>query len=245
MSSSITIYPYNILELGTLTVTGTPDTGYPEARLHDRSKNLYWFDTVTEAKAFEVDQGAADNLAVDFLAIEGHNFSGEDMQWQYSATGAWAGEEVDAVTDWTQGDNLQIIKTLTAQTKRYWRVTLTSMADPRCGEIFIGGGYEFDIQTNPSGSRISNVQWNRTIGGDERGTKFGDLRRSRSYSLFLSAADLATLKTAIDYTDHMSKPVYIRDHFDEYFLCRFTADIDESFDNKTHTHVNIDIVEIL
>ena len=128
---SITLYTRNILETGTVTVTGTPDTGYPESRLYDRCISLYWLDTVTEAKNFVVDQGASGNLAVDFLAIEKHNFNGEDMQWQWS-TDNFAADINDAVTDWTQGDNNQIIKTLGSDlTKRYWRVTVTSMANPQ------------------------------------------------------------------------------------------------------------------
>lgn len=245
MSSDITIYPYNILEDAVVSVTGTADTGYPESRLYDRGIQLYWKDTITGAVDFEADQSAA-ALAVDFLAIEGHNFDGEDLQWQYSATGAWAGEEVDAVTDWTQSGNSQIIKTMVAsQTKDYWRVTLTSMTNPRCAEIWMGLGYTFDVMVNPSGVRESNTQWNRTIGGDERGTKFGDLKRRRSYTLFLSAANLTSFRAALDYTDHFSKPFYIRDHEDDYYLCRLIGDPPEDFDNPTHTHVGLSIVEVL
>lgn len=245
MSSDITIYPYNILETGTVAVTGDPDAGYPEARLYDRSTNLYWKDTVTEAKVFAVDQSAS-ALAVDLLVIEGHNFDTEDMQWQYSTTGAYAGEEVDAVTDWAQSGNAQIIKTLgTAQTKSYWRVTLSSMANPRATELWMGFGYKFDVMINPSGGRTSNTQWNRTVGGNERGTKFGELRKFRNYTVFLSAVNLASLRACLDYTDAFSKPFYIRDHEDGYYLARLLSDPTESFDNPTHTHVDLSFVEVI
>ena len=41
---TIKFYPYNILEFGTVTVTGDPDSGYPESRLYDRAISLYWKD---------------------------------------------------------------------------------------------------------------------------------------------------------------------------------------------------------
>lgn len=246
MDSYITIYPDNILEDGTVTVTGTADTGYPESRLYDRAISLFWQDTVTEAKTFVVDYGAA--VAVDFLSIEKHNFDGADMQWQYSETGAWSGEEVDAATDWTQSGNTQIIKTMAAsQSKQYWRVTLSSMANPRCSEIYMSLGYDFNIKANPgpAGSRISNVQWNRTVGGSERSIKFGDRRRRRSYQIHLSSADLTIWRTVLDFLGEMEKPFYIKDHEGDYFLCHFAGDPDEMFYSAPRTMINFDIIEVL
>ena len=74
--SNITLYTRNIFETGTVTVTGTPDTGYPESRLHDRCISLYWKDTIIGGKNFLVDQGAAGNVSVNFLVIDKHNFNG-------------------------------------------------------------------------------------------------------------------------------------------------------------------------
>ena len=84
MADKITLYTRNILETGAVTVTGTPDTGFPVSRLYDRSIDFYWKDTVTEAKDFKIDQGASGNLAVDALIIDKHNFNGIDLKLQYS-----------------------------------------------------------------------------------------------------------------------------------------------------------------
>ena len=251
MSGSITLYTRNILESGTVTVTGDPDAGYPESRLHDRHISLYWKFTGTQATNFVIDQGASGNVAVDFLAIESHNFNLEDIQWQYSTTGAWAGEEVDAVTDWTQDGNGQIIKVMVAaQTKRYWRITLTSMVNPQCSEIFMSYGQEFDIMQSPGPDAHfeSNVSWRRTQGGLERSTKFGDARKVRRYNLFLeNAGDLLTLRTAIDDLDEFSKPFYLKDHEGYYWLARFTGapEVPEKWDHKTHSHIDIELIEML
>ena len=120
-NSKIKLFTRNILETGTFTVTGNPDSGYPEARLHDREISLYWKDASESLVNFVVDQGASP-LAVDALIISGHNFSGSDIAWQ------WSDDNVtwyDAVDVWMQSDNLQIVKILTtALTKRYWRILL-------------------------------------------------------------------------------------------------------------------------
>lgn len=243
MGTSITIYPQNILEDGTTTVTGTADTGYPEGRLYDRSIDLYWKDTVTEAKDYHVDYGAA--VEVDALFIDKHNFNGEDMEFQWSANDV---DWTDAVTDWTQGDNLQIAEVMTASaSKRYWQVTVTSMANPKCSEIYITLGYEFPIQQNPAPSQVDrpNVQWNRTVGGLERSTKFGVKRRVRDYNLLLSASEQASFETAMDFLDDYSKPFYVKDHDGAYFLCRLTETPVYDFGHKTHAYIPFDIIEVL
>lgn len=247
MGDQITLYTRNILETGTVTVTGTPDTGYPESRLYDRAQSLFWKDTVTEAKNFVVDQGATGALAVDFLAIPKHNFSGEDMQWQWS-TDNFAADTNDAVTDWTQTDNEQIIKTLgSALTKRYWRGTVTNMANPRCSEIFMSYGYTFDILARPGAKaqKVSNVRWTRTVGGIDRSTKLGNRRRQRAYPIFISAASLSNLRAALDDLDEMSTPFYICDHEGDYWMCKFQDDPLENWDNRTHKHIALNVIETL
>ena len=245
--SSITLYTYNILEDGTVTVTGDPDTGFPEARLYDRAISLYWKDTVVEAKNFKVDQGASGNVAVDFLAIPKHNFSGIAMQWQYS-TDDFVADINDAVTDWTQGDNEQIVKVMgTPQTKRYFRVTLASMTNPKCSEIFMGLGREFEVKASPSpiGTERANVQWNRTVGALERSTKFGEERQIWEYSMFLSASDLSSFRTAMADLDGYCKPFYMKDHEGNYWMVRLVDIPEWDFAHKTHTRVVIRVLQML
>lgn len=245
--SKIALYTRNILETGTVIVTGDPDDGFPESRLYDRTISLFWKDTVTEAKNFVVDQGATGNLAVDFLAVHRHNFSGANMQWQYSNDN-FAADEHDAVTDWNQSDNSQIIKALSSPvTQRYWRVTLSSMANPKCGEIYMSCAREFEATLDaPKLKRISNVHWNRSIGGLERSTKMGDVRRARSYSLFLVSTDLDEFRAAMAELDEYSKPFYLKDHDGNYFLVRITDDIVENYDHAAQrTRIQFNTIEEL
>lgn len=248
MASSITLYTRNILETGAVTVTGTPDTGFPESRLYDRAISLYWKDTVTEAKNFVADQGASDNLAVDFLAIPKHNFNGKDMQWQWS-TDDFSGSIEDAVGDWNQGDNLQIIKTLgSALTKQYWRVTLASIENPLCSEIFMSLGRKFDVAAAEGTpvDELANVEWNRTVGGLERSTKFGDERRMREYTLLLDASALTAFRAAKAELDGYSKPCYIKDRDGYYWMCRLQGVPTEDPDKvDTLTRTTINVIEML
>ena len=123
--AKIKLYTRNILDTGTLTVTGDADSGYPESRLYDRDNNLYWKEASADKVIFSVDQGASP-VAVDSLIINVHNFDGSYMAWQYSDNGNYW---IDAVTRWTQSGNSQIVKTLsTALTKRYWRLILSDAA---------------------------------------------------------------------------------------------------------------------
>lgn len=219
--ASIIFYPQNILEDGTVTVTGDPDTGYPETRLYDRSIDFYWKDTATGAYTFHVDQGASGNIAIDFLAIEGHNFDGKDMQWQWSDNDS---DWTDAVTDWAQSGNGQIIKTISsAITHRYWRVTVSSLTNPQCTEIHMSLGYSFRIMRNPNPTEndIDNVQWNQLVGGASRSTKTGNVRRYRKYSFSLSASELTDIKSFETLLDEYSKPFYVYDHDGNYWLARF------------------------
>lgn len=245
--SEITLYTRNILETGSVTVTGAPDAGFPASRLYDRSIGFYWKETVAEAKNFTVDQGASGNLAVDFLAIGRHNFSGIAMQWQYSSDN-FSADINDAVTDWVQGDNNQIIKTLvSALTQRYWRVTLASMTNPKCSEIFMSYGRTFEVQTSPSAiyGEKENVQWNQTVGGLERSTLYGDERRIREYGLFLSPSELSEFKAAMSELNSYAKPFYLKDDEGAYFPCRLLSVPEPVGDHKTHKHIYLSVIEML
>lgn len=244
--SAVTLYTRNLLETGAVAVTGE-DSGFPATRLHDRSIALFWRYTTAGAVEFKVDQGAEGTEAVDFLVVARHNFSGKNMAWQYSADD-FAADIHDAVPGWSQADNLAIVHTLPAPvTARYWRVTVETMTDPRCSEIFMGYGLALEIKSrpNPSGRRVSNVQWTQTVGGQERSTKLGDLRRQRSFPLFLGSAELAALRGALDALDEYSRPLYLTDDEGATWLCRLMDDPLENFDHKSHTHVTLNVIEML
>jgi hypothetical protein len=242
--ADISLVTKNILEDATVTVNVGADTGYPAARLYDRAVSFFWKKTGTAAIEIHIDQGAASILPVDFLAIHRHNLNGEDITWEYSDNDAdWS----PAVAAWTQGDNLQIIKTLAAAaTHRYWRVTITSMTDPMIGEVWMGTRLVVTVLANPSpaGGQVPNRQRNRTIGGVTRTTNFGPAVWQFSYAAALSAAQLTAWQAAMDDLDDYCLPFYVTDHQGSTYSALFDPDPALDFSNPTHTWVPFGIKEI-
>lgn len=243
MANPIYLTCKNILEDATVTVSVGADTAYPAARLYDRAISFYWQKTGTAAITIHIDQGAADILDVDFLAIFRHNLSGEDITWEYSDNDAdWS----DAVAGWTQADNGQIIKTLgSAISHRYWRITITSMTDPRIGEIWMGERLAVTVLHKPavSGGYQPNIRRNRTIGGPTRVTKMGESVRAYEYAAALSAAQLTAWESAMADLDDYSRPFYITDHRADTYPALFDPAPAYDFTNKTHTWVSFGIRE--
>jgi hypothetical protein len=134
-----------------------------------------------------------------------------------------------------------------SQTKRYWRVTVSSMANPQCGEIWMSKGYTFNVLSAPAPqkSEAANVEWITSVGGYERAVKWGSVRKTASYAMFLSSAELTSFNTAIDLLDHLSEPFYIKDHEGETWLCRAVTAPQMVYDNKSHTHVSLEVIEVL
>ena len=252
--AKVTLYTKNILETGTVTVTGVPDTGYPEARLHDLSIDFYWKDTATAGFDFITVQSSVAQKSVDFLAIARHNFTGNFGLWQSRTSGSTAW--VNATTAWAQGDNNQIVKILsTTVTRMSWRFRVASsssgvagtIANPKCSEIYMSAGSSFAIMAGPapSAEELDNVQWNRTVGGLERATKFGDRRRVRNYTLLLTTGELDTFRTNMADTSGYSKPFYIKDHAGAYIFSRLAEPPVEDYVDKTYTNINLRTIEVL
>lgn len=221
--AKIKLFTYNVLDQSgsAVTVTGSPDSGYPEERLYDRDIDFYWKYTASATVTFHVDQGASGSLVIDTLIVDKHNFSGRAMSWQYSDNDSdWS----DLVPGWTQGDNNQIVKESTeSSAHRYYRLVVTNAVNPQCTEVFMSHGYTFQVRFDepPEETDVDNVFWEETLGGNERSVKLGDERKGRIYSVFLNPTLLASWRTAISYLDQNSKPFYVKDHEDNYWLARF------------------------
>jgi len=220
----ITLFPSNILETGTVTVTGTPDTGYPEERLWDRSGALFWRKAGAGALEFHVDQGSSVG-DVDLLWVTGHNFDGEDLTWQYSDNDAdWS----DAVTGWTQSGNGAIAKALdAAASHRYWRLTVTAMNDPMCGEIWMGAGSEFAVMGTPRPQEAdrSNIVRQEGVGGMVSRVKLGPTRQVWDYNVRLrTAAEITSLRSALAALDGIFKPLVVKDMDGSYWLMELMSD---------------------
>uniref|UniRef100_A0A6M3KWM8 Uncharacterized protein n=1 Tax=viral metagenome TaxID=1070528 RepID=A0A6M3KWM8_9ZZZZ len=246
----IYLYTRNILENGTVTVTGgDPDTGYPVARLYDRYADLSWKCTtgsdykvgpmggdtysigpmggdtyeigdIGQTFNFQIQQEANNQKFIDTLLIAGHNFDGRLMKWQYSDDGA---EWTDALSSWTQDGNALIVKSISELNKPFWRVNVYNAVDPVCGEIVMSLGQTFPVMYAPNPAKIArpNIAWSQSIGGTERGIKYGGAKREWDYQLNLISTELTTFETAMDDLSDLTRPFFVKDHLSTYMLVRF------------------------
>lgn len=246
--AKIRILPFNVLNLETsaVAVTGTPDSGYPETRLYDHSIDFYYRRTATGNWEVVCDGGAGvDWPLVNTLIIDRHNFTGRTLRWEYSTNGS---TYFDMVDDWVQGDNLQIVKESSITTAyRYHRLTVEGAVNPQCTEIFMGGYYEYAVRFDepPEEGDVDNVVWTATLGGIERSTKLGDVRRGREYSLFLYPEKLIDWRAMVAYMDEYSKPFYVKDHEDDYWFARFREIPEGTFITEQQQEKAIELLEIL
>lgn len=248
MPDNIIIYPYNLLGESGVTVTASADVAYPKTRLYDHSIDFYWQYTATEGFIISLNQGSSFSKYVDFLAICNHNFSGATIDWQYSSNGSsW----VNAIDQWTQSDNLQVVKTLTNPLLyRYWRILVGSVASPRCGELYMSLGYPFRIiwDSNPTSLDKENVEWIPTIGSLERSIKMGNVRRSRRYPLFhhqTAESTMDNFDVVTGYMDNYSKPFFFKDHTNNYWLSRFESISEVQYNSKGMAFRDVSLVEMI
>lgn len=225
ITSKVKFLCYNILEEGTVTVTGE-DSGYPKARLYDRSLGFYC--KYSTAGAFYVNI-TGNSLAVDTLIVEGHNFDGLTCYWQYSDNGsAWT----NAVSSWTQSGNGQILKQLTsAITHAYWRFYFTDSEQFQATELFMGRTNQLPVIWNsqPRLRDVDDVLWERTYGGVDHSLRVGPKRKYRTYQAFADRINypIATLRSDMEYLDDYSKPLYFIDHESNCFLAKFDGSLPE------------------
>ena len=258
MPVPIKLFTFNLFELGIATITGDPDTGYPEARLWDRCGVLYWKDTTSGSYEFKVEQVGADGFGysadsfgydgelaeIDLLWVKGHNFIGKTCYWQYSDTAlAWSTQET-----WTQADSNPIIKTISSPAEhRFWRLYVASVTNPVCAEIIMSKGVEFAILSNPRPKKQpqANVSWNASIGGLDRSIKAGQAKNTWEYMIRVrSAEDLAAMESELANLDEYSKPFLIKDMNNNYLLCRLLNDPAIEYDPPLSEYIDFNIKEV-
>lgn len=214
--ANVTVHFLNILENSTVTSTDA-NASFPLKRLYDRDiGKLFKFNSHGANLAVVADQGASTSYEVGRLIIPvGHTLNGLAIKLQYSTTGAWGGEEVDALS-WTQGDALIINKSFTAQTKRYWRLIITSdpAAAPEIPEMFLTKDLVFAQNVGPNVVEETerNVARDMTLSGRGRWIKNGEPKRSRLYDLKTIGT---TQKSDFESWEALcggSKPFYVTDH---------------------------------
>lgn len=243
--ATITLFTKNILESGTVTITGSAVSGKPESRTWDRSGQFLWILDGTAAVTFHVDQGASPIYDVSALFIFGHNFNGLAITFEYSDDdSAWS----NGVAGWTQGDSLAIAKEMSAsESHRYWRSTVASKANAQASEVLITEGHNFSVKqySPPIKGGIPNVEWIETVGGLDRSILHGDERKSRRYAFQLTSAQLVTWRACMADLDGFSKPFVLKDDEGDYWMARFVGRPVEEPPVSGITRITADFKEVL
>lgn len=236
--------PYNLFELANaISITGDGDSGYPETRLYDRAKNLYWQRTATAAQTYKLDMGAGNTAEADILIVSGHNWNGETVDWQHDDDDSGYTNVVSQFSA-TTADILQTVGTPVDD--RYHQVVVSSMDNPRAAEICIGLRYSFDADRSgpPAIGDAANVEWRKLIDGYSRSVKYGPAKKTFSYTLMLDATDLASFIEMCGYLEGFSLPFWFVDHLGAAYLVRFDGPPAKSYMQENNTQIQVNLVEI-
>jgi hypothetical protein len=110
---------------GTVTVTSEA-TGYEKENAHDWLLYDFWKAAAAGTVRYSIDFGSA--VTIDSWGVAAHTLADNSgtIKPQYSATGAYGGEEVDFDTVQTPSDSAVIFRKQAAVSARYWSFLITS-----------------------------------------------------------------------------------------------------------------------
>lgn len=206
-------------------------SGYPIENAFDLRPYKRWKATSTATQYLTIDCGSA--KSADALGIMSHNLGtvGATVSVEYSTTGAWGGEEVEALAGFDPSDDTAILKIFTTAEKRYWRVKITgASAAPYLAVLMLGvrltfekfiAGSEFDPAPEKPIAEVTTNQAGQLLGVV---IKRVEIRISVEFRGLTPSWVTNTFKPVWD--DHISqyKPFIfawdITNHADEVFLAR-------------------------
>lgn len=246
--SNVTLAYRNILETGTVTSTDE-NTSFPRTRLYDRDiEKLFKFNSHAANLYVVVNQGAIISYEVDRLIIPvGHTLNGLNLKLQYSTTGAWAGEQVDALS-WAQADALIINKPFTAQTKQYWRFLITSdpAAAPEIPELYLTD--DIVLTDNPLYQIVVGVKKNvtklSTLSGKTLKIKLGVPKISKRYN-FLTTTTQKTALEAWDSHCEGTKSFYLLDEDGNLLFAEALSDFEFTHAGPDMWACSVDLLQAL
>lgn len=133
----------NLLKKYAVAVT-SENSAYPKGNLYDDDLNSLFKPTGSGDLTVRIDAGAS--VPVDIFCLgRVHNLAtvSATVFLQYSATGAWAGEEANAFAPFDPAtDNSVQHKTFTQVSARYWQVKFSGMTGvPQIGELAFGARF--------------------------------------------------------------------------------------------------------
>lgn len=211
--SLIRIATRNLFEEATsVTVTGTPTTGYPAARLWDRgiAREFRMAGAGGHYLTFTGGLSAAEANALIIPA--GHSLSGLAVEVWKSADGATWGS---AYSSATPASNAISVQEFTAVAAAYWRLRFPVDSTVALAEAHLTNILTFErAPARPGGALETefNVSVDPSSAGVPRYIEYGPERRRRSYEFAnYSATGAAEIKARLDAL-RMAKDFWLCDH---------------------------------
>jgi hypothetical protein len=210
--SFIKTYYRNLLENSTVTSTPTEEATYPVYHLYDRKIGRNYKPSASGTVTLLVDQGATTQYEADAIIIpSGHNLSGETLTLASSSDNA----TYTTVKTITPDDSGDIYETFTAQTKRYWKLTITTpKAIPSFAELYLSDSYAWErnpIEIDRGNYPVFNVLRMEDSGGRPRFVEMGDKRDIRTYSLEYASSAQRVETTTLNNAWAGKNPFYFLD----------------------------------
>lgn len=159
----------NIVKSGVVTSSGDA-AGYEKENAKSWKTSTWWKANAAGTVYFYIDAGAA--VDVDSWGFTGSNLfdNSGTIKPQYSATGAWAGEELDLDSVHTPTKNITVFKKVASVNAQYFRYEVTSTALASLfANLFLGKSVEFE-RGLPSGFSPANLARDRNILGNMSNT---------------------------------------------------------------------------
>ena len=155
----------NLVKSGTLMgYTTAGATGYEEENAQSWKTSSWWSTGSIGTSAYYIDMGAA--VDIDSFGLAGHNLGdcGTTFLYvQYSATGLFAGEQVNFYTPASVTNNNVIFKKQASVSARYWAFLIVTTTDVAyVGNFFLGEALSLE-RGLPEGFSPANLNRDRKI----------------------------------------------------------------------------------
>ena len=189
----------NLLEAATVTTT-TIASDSSAARLYDRGRSPQATASAAAQWDVKVDLGASPT-AVTAFAIINHNCGVADLTLAYSD------DDISYTTadTFTGVSGTDIYRTISTQTRRYWRLRVPVFASAAAiGEFFLGAEYVLTVEPAHTPNVVdtigASILVETSIGGSAWGTRLGSSRKSYQWTWnVLSQTDWDGLVTWFGY----------------------------------------------
>lgn len=242
MTNPLILHTNLMQSASSITVTSEA-TGYEKEKCYDWRTTTFWKATSAGTVYVTVDMGSA--VDVDAWGCYAQNLvdNSGTIRFQYSATGAWAGEEVNFGSLKTPTDNTPIMETGTSINMRYFRwVIVSTGAASAIGVLALGEYLETEQGLNIGFEPLSLAQQYETIDSESVEGEFngrtlkkkpikGSLQFNEAHTESFMRGDWLTLLRAIE-----QHPFFVVPLPDSYPNEVYYAKTNGRIQNPRHAH---------